>query len=58
MHTDMLRDSPTHVDTLSDTPLKTQGHTHTHPLADNHRQTHIDRACSGFPDMTSCCREM
>lgn len=43
MCTDMLRDSPTHVDTLSDTPSKTQAHTtHIHPHTDNHRQTYID----------------
>lgn len=36
---DLLRDNPTHVDTVSDTPTPKK-HLHTH--ADNHGQTHID----------------
>lgn len=43
MHTHMLRDSLTHVDTLSDTTPKTHAPTtHIHPHADNEKQTHID----------------
>lgn len=58
MHMDMLRDSLTHVDTVSDTnPKDTRTH-HTH--ACTHMLIITDKLtliwlCSGFPDMTSCC---
>ncbi len=59
MRTDMLRDSSTYVETVSDTPPKTHETPHIHAYMLIIRDKHtVIWAGSGFPDMTECCSEM